>query len=159
MAMPRLTPEFRDVLNSLNEANVEYLVIGGYAVGHYGYVRYTKDIDIWVAVSPDNLGRLRDALHRFGFATLPEPLFQPPRTVLRFGVSPNRVEITSSISGVTFEDCYERRVNVGVEGMPVSVISVEDLRANKLAAARPQDLADVAKISKGGGDQGRLPPA
>jgi hypothetical protein len=111
-------------------------------------VRYTKDIDVWVAVAPENLERLRRVLRDYGFDTLPDPLFQPPRTVLRFGVSPNRIEVLSEISGVAFAACYARRVEVDVEGLSVSVIDWEDLRANKLASARPQDLADAAKITK-----------
>jgi hypothetical protein len=127
------------------------LVIGGYAVGHHGYVRYTKDIDVWVSVEPVNLDRLRRVLQGFGFSadSLPVPLFQPPRTVLRFGVPPDRIEILSEISGVAFTDCYARRIMVQVAGMMVPVISAEDLVVNKKASNRPQDVADVHKISKG----------
>jgi predicted nucleotidyltransferase len=148
--MPQLTPDFRDFLSLLNSEQIEYLVIGGYAVGHYGYVRYTKDMDVWVAVGPANLDRLRAALQRFGFSpqSLPDPLFQPPRTVLRFGRPPNRIEVLSAISGVEFAECYSRRETVETEGLRISVINREDLIANKRASARPQDIADVDKITK-----------
>lgn len=150
MAMPRLTPDFRDFLSLLNSEKVEYLVIGGYAVGHHGYVRYTKDLDVWIAVAPDNLDRLRVALQRFGFSTtsLPDPLFQPPRTVLRFGTPPNRIEVLSEIAGVTFADCFSRRVGVESEGLHVNVIGLDDIITNKRTSARPQDLADVDKMSR-----------
>jgi hypothetical protein len=107
-------------------------------------------MDVWVAIAPENLDRLRAALQRFGFSpgSLPGPLFQPPRTVLRFGLPPNRIEVLSEISGVMFSECYARRLTIEVEGLPVAVISRDDLLANKRASARPQDLADVDRITK-----------
>lgn len=148
--MPRLTPDFREFLSLLNSERIEYLIIGGYAVGHYGYVRYTKDIDLWVAVDPTNLDRLRVSLRQFGFSanSLPDPLFQPPRTVLRIGMPPNRIEILSSISGVAFQECFARRVLVEAEGLEVPVISYADLLDNKRTSGRPKDLADVDELKK-----------
>lgn len=95
MATIRLTQDFRGFLQLLNPEKIEYLLIGGYAVAMYGYVRPTKDIDIWVAVSPENLERLKTAIDAFGFArhTLPDPLFTAEKTVLRMGMPPNRLEI------------------------------------------------------------------
>lgn len=150
MAIPPLSPDFRDFLSLLNSEQIEYLVIGGYAVAHYGYVRYTMAIDLWVAVSPVNLDRLRAALHRFGFAaqSLPDPLFQPPRSVLRMGMPPNRIEVLSEISGVSFGECFDRRVNIEVDGIRIPVLALHDLVANKKASGRPKDLGDVGELMK-----------
>jgi predicted nucleotidyltransferase len=147
-----LTGDFREFLSLLNSHKVEYLVIGGYAVGHHGYVRYTKDIDVWVAVDGPNLDRLRGVLTRFGFtqSSLPSPLVQPPRTVLRFGTPPTRIEVLSEIAGVSFADCYARRSQVIVEGLEITVIGLDDLVRNKTASGRPQDIADVARLGNTG---------
>ena len=150
MATLRLTQDFREFLNLLNSTGVEYLLIGGYAVGLYGYVRPTKNIDVWVATNPDNLDRLRQALQAFGFRpeTLPTPLFEPPRTLLRMGLPPNRLEVLSEITGVAFADCYVRRRVVDVDGVPVPLIDLDDLTTNKLATGRARDAADVEQLTK-----------
>jgi predicted nucleotidyltransferase len=148
MALPPLSQDVRDLLRSLNSARIEYLVIGGYAVSHYGYVRYTHDFDVWVAVSPLNVHRLKKALRSFGYDSLPEPLFQPPRTTLRMGHPPYRIEILSKISGVTFSTCYKRRVMVDADGMKVPVIELRDLLRNKKASGRPKDVGDVGELEK-----------
>jgi len=115
--MLKLTQDFSEFLKLLNSEQIEYLVIGGYAVGLYGYVRYTKDLDVWVAVHPLNEERLKNVLTKFGFTRdgLPTPLFDPVKTMLRIGRPPDLLEILSRISGVEFDDCYSRRqpTNVG----------------------------------------------
>jgi hypothetical protein len=148
MALPPLTPDARDLLRLLNSARIEYLVVGGYAVSHYGYVRYTHDFDVWVAVHPKNIERLKKALREFGHESLPEPLFQPPRTTLRMGFPPYRIEILSKISGVTFAKCYGRRVSVRAGGITVPVIDLSDLIKNKKASARPKDIGDIGELEK-----------
>ena len=150
MVTIKLTRDFKEFLNLLNTAKIEYLLIGGYAVGLYGHVRPTKDMDVWVSVDDANLERLANALVQFGFprSSLPQPLFTEQKTVLRMGMPPNRLEVLSSIAGVNFADCHRRRRMMEIEGLQVPVIAYEDLKANKLATGRPRDAADVDTLEK-----------
>jgi hypothetical protein len=148
MATLRLTQDFREFLNLLSSAGIEYLVIGGYAVGLYGYVRPTKDIDLWIAVEEQNLEKLAAALQKFGFSSssIPNPMFSASQTVLRMGVPPNRIEIISKIAGVEFAECYSRRRQMEIDGVSVPVIDYEDLKRNKLATGRLRDASDVQTL-------------
>jgi hypothetical protein len=145
-----LTSDFKEFLSLLNSEKIDYLLIGGYAVGLYGHVRPTKDIDLWVSVAPENLDRLVEVLVKFGFArqSIRKPLFSGEQTVLRMGVPPNRLEVLSEIAGLNFADCHARRVMMEIEGLQVPVISLDDLRANKLATGRARDAADVEALDK-----------
>src|SRR5215813_8399125 len=108
----RLPPDFKEFLRLLASHEVEYLLIGGYAVGYYGYVRATVDMDVWVASNSENASKSLSALREFGF-DLPEStrqLFLKPDNVARMGVPPFRIEMLTSISGVTFKEAYSARV-------------------------------------------------
>ncbi|HNT27351.1 MAG TPA: hypothetical protein PKH10_04140 [bacterium] len=133
----------------LNSKQVEYLLVGGYAVGYYGYPRATADIDVWIAVSEQNAGRIVSALREFGFAVpdLKPELFLQKGRVIRMGVPPIRIEVITSASGVDFAECYSRRLVVEMDGIPVSLIELTDLKRNKKAAGRPKDLADLAQLA------------
>ncbi len=131
----------------LNSHEVEYLLIGGYAVSYYGYVRATADINVWVRLGTDNARRLTEAIRAFGFSQAREDLFLEPGKVIRMGVPPLRVEVQTSISGVEFSACWQRRVMVEIDGVPVPVIGLEDLKANKRASGRHKDLADVEALT------------
>ena len=148
MATIRLAPDFKEFLQLLRSAKIEYLLVGGYAVGHYGFPRATGDLDIWVANHKKNAIRLVDALRKFGFDVpeLNESLFQQPKRVVRMGVPPVRLEILSSIDGVEFQECYPRRAIVEMDGVEVDVIGLEDLKTNKRASGRHQDLNDLEKL-------------
>jgi hypothetical protein len=150
MVMPPLTKDFKEFLQLLNSEQIEYLLIGGYAVGLYGYVRLTKDMDVWVAVHPLNVERLRIVLIKFAFTpdSLPVPLFDPVKTTLRMGVPPDQLEILSKISGVGFDECYKRRRLITHDGVEISVISLEDLKRNRLSTGRLADQADVQKLEQ-----------
>ncbi|MFV1979802.1 MAG: hypothetical protein ACC655_01500 [Rhodothermia bacterium] len=129
----------------LNEHEVEYLLIGGYAVGYYGYVRATADIDLWVPREHENAELLTSALVEFGF-NVPElnaELFMKEGRIVRMGVPPMRIEIQTSISGVEFESCYDERVVVEWDDLEVDVISLDRLIENKRAAGRLKDLTDL----------------
>jgi hypothetical protein len=145
MAMIRLPNDFKDFLKLLNANEVEYLVVGGYAVGYYGNPRSTGDLDIWVAVGPRNIQRLLGVLQEFGFSkdSLPSDLFQSPDQVIRMGMPPIRIEILTSISGVEFEDCYASRNTDTIDGVRVNLIDLENLKKNKRAAGRHKDLGDL----------------
>ena len=103
-----LPPDFKEFLKLLKEHDVHYLLIGGYAVGYHGYARATEDMDIWVAIHPDNAQKLVSTLKAFGFDDpnlKPELFLQKPK-IIRMGFPPMRLEITTSISGVEFDECY-----------------------------------------------------
>jgi len=148
MATPVLARDFKEFLKLLNSNHVEYLLIGGYAVGIYGYVRATNDLDIWVNVSPENAARIERALRDFGFAVpgLRSDLFLARNNVVRMGAPPIRIGILTSISGVEFESCYAEKEMTQIEEMVVPVISLARLRENKAASGRAKDLADLENL-------------
>jgi hypothetical protein len=148
MDMIPLLPDFLDLLRLLNEENVDYLVVGGMAVNYYGYHRSTGDLDVWVAITPENQDRLAAALRRFGFSAKSvarRPLLEKPK-FLRIGQQPIRVEIHSDIAGVQFEDCFRRAEIISVEGVDVRFIGLQDLRKNNMAAGRTKDRADLEAL-------------
>jgi hypothetical protein len=148
MATPSLPPDFKEFLQLLNAKSVEYLLIGGYAVGYYGYVRATADIDVWLAMTPENADRAVDALREFGF-NVPElspDLFLRSDSIVRMGVPPFRIEMLTGISGVSFTECYGERVVDTIDGVEVTVISLQHLKANKLASGRSKDLVDLEHL-------------
>lgn len=147
--MIQLPTEFKEFLRSFNEYNVEYLLIGGYAVGYHGYPRTTADIDVWVACNRSNADRIVEALKAFGFDVpeLAPALFLEEQRVVRMGVPPLRIEIMMSVDGVAFETCYRERIVDTIEGMEVSIISLEHLKQNKRASGRLKDLADLEYLA------------
>jgi predicted nucleotidyltransferase len=148
MAIPSLADDFKEFLKSLNSNSVEYLLIGGYAVGVYGHIRATNDLDIWVNVSSENAARIDRTLREFGFASavLTPDLFLARNNIVRMGVPPIRIEILTSISGVEFEPCYAEREMIQIDEMQVPVISLARLRENKAASGRTKDLADLENL-------------
>ena len=148
--MEKLDPNFADFLRSLNARGVEYLVIGGYAVGFHGFVRATGDLDVFVGVSEKNAEALVAAFHDFGLH-LPEvrkELFLDEGKILRVGVPPLRLEVMNHISGVSFAACYSTRVETVIDGVRVPFINLENLLRNKAASGRPKDLADLHALGK-----------
>jgi predicted nucleotidyltransferase len=150
MARLRFPADLREFLKLLNSARVDYLIVGGYAVGYYGYPRATGDLDIWVAVSDKNAGKLVRVLKRFGFAVpnLRPELFLESDRIIRFGEPPLRIEILTALSGVAFDDCFARRARVTFDGLRVSMIGLEDLKKNKAASGRPKDLDDLQALEQ-----------
>ncbi len=143
-----LNQDFKEFIQSLNDNQVRYLVIGGYAVALHGYPRYTKDIDIWIEMSPDNANRMLQALRQFGFASLdlqPED-FMTPNQVIQLGYPPNRIDLITTPDGVDFVTCYVARLEVEIAGIQVNFIDLENLRVNKRASGRLQDLADLENL-------------
>lgn len=148
MDAPLLTDDFKEFLRLLNANRVDYLLVGGYAVGLHGYPRATVDLDVWVRATPENAAHVIEALHAFGFdlPTLQPELFLNPRSIVRFGVPPFRIEIMTSIDGVEYDACQRRAVVFDIDDVSVPVISLEDLKANKRAAGRNRDLADLDNL-------------
>jgi hypothetical protein len=148
MGKRQLTPEFREFLECLNRANVEYLLVGGFAVNHYGYHRSTEDIDFWIAVSDQNFTRLLAAIREFfgeDIAGLDKDFLNKNES-LYLGRVPNKIEIFQKASGLEFSDAYSRRLVTSMEGLPVNIIALEDLKKNKQASGRNKDLADLDNL-------------
>jgi hypothetical protein len=129
---------------------VRYLVVGGYAVALHGYPRYTKDLDIWIESNPENAQALVLALTQFGMASLglTETDFLDPEQVVQIGYPPNRIDILSTVSGLEFTSCYAQRVKTILDGVEVNFIDLENLRKNKKASGRLQDLADLENLGE-----------
>jgi hypothetical protein len=135
-------------LACLNRAAVEYLLVGGYAVNHYGYHRFTEDIDFWIAVSDENFERLLAAIRNFfgeDLAGLDKKFLQSNESVFLGGV-PNKIEIFKYASGLEFVQAYPRRVEATIDGEPVKMICLTDLKTNKRASGRNKDLADLDNL-------------
>jgi hypothetical protein len=133
----------------LFDANrVDFLLIGGFAVGAHGAPRMTGDLDVWIARTPENASRIVAALSQFGFSgdAIAAELFLKEREIVRFGAPPLRVEIHTSISGVEFGPCHERKIDATIDGQSVPLISLEDLKANKRASGRLKDLMDLENL-------------
>lgn len=143
-----LPPDFKEFLRLLNSHDVEYLVIGGFAVGFHGYPRATSDIDIWICKTPDNVGRVVDAIREFGFDSpnLNPKLLLQQRKIVRMGHPPVRIEVMNEIDGVTFEECRTGCVRAECDGIAVRFIGLHDLRRNKVASGRPKDLDDLQQL-------------
>ena len=135
-------------LKLLNKNKVEYLLIGGYAVGYYGYPRATADMDIWInSEKKENIHRLIAVLKDFGLHNVHEDkLFEKEDEMLRIGYPPLRLEILSKISGVDFNCCYKNRKVVKIGGIKINIISLGDLKRNKRASGRHKDLNDLENI-------------
>lgn len=143
-----LNQDFKAFIQSLNNNGVRYLVIGGYAVALHGYPHYTKDIDIWIEMSPDNAAKMVRAIDQFGFASLGlnETDFLTPDQIIQLGYPPSRIDLVTTPPGVDFAQCYPARVDVELDGVLVSFIDLENLKKNKKASGRLQDLADLEHL-------------
>lgn len=140
--------DFVEMLSALSEAGVEFLIVGAHALAAHGIPRATGDLDIWVRPSPENADRVLAALSTFG-----SPLFEltrddltSPETVFQIGLPPARIDFLTTISGVAFEEAWQRRIHVKIGDLNVPVIGREDFIANKRAVGRTRDLADVEML-------------
>ena len=132
----------------LNSKEVEYLLVGGYAVGYHGYPRATGDMDIWIAMHPRNAEKVVEVLRLFGFG-LPElspQMFLQQERIIRMGIPPFRLEVFTTISGVHFTECYAQRVVAVIDEVEVSLINLADLKMNKQASGRPKDINDLQNL-------------
>jgi len=143
-----LDQDFNEFVRLFLDNDVRFLIVGGYAMAAHGLPRYTGDLDTWVWINEQNAERILNALVAFGFGSLDISVedFQKPNTVLQLGFPPHRIDVLTGIDGVSFDDAWQRRVIMDVEDIQLPFISREDLIANKRAAARPQDLADVVRL-------------
>ena len=146
------SPDFKELLQALNDCPVEYLIVGGYAVMKYTEPRYTKDLDVWVDSSPPNAARLFQALAEFRAPLQDDGItpetFTQEGIVYQMGVAPVRIDILTRITGVQFAFAWRSRIASNIFGVPVHFISLDDLIANKQATARSTDLEDLKRIQE-----------
>lgn len=147
MSLPR---DWRAFIESLNSRGVEYLIVGAVALAHHGFPRYTGALDILVRNSPENAQRLEGVLQAFGFGDLGLKAadFIDSYQVVQLGLPPNRIDLLTSITGVSFEEAWRERIEAVLEGMRVNFIGRQALIQNKKATRRPQDLADLAALGE-----------
>jgi hypothetical protein len=135
-------------LKLLNSKQVEYLVIGGWAVGYYGYPRATGDLDIWVSMKKENAEKIIQTFKDFGFDVpdLSTNLFTKENQITRIGIPPLRIKVLTTISGVSFEHCYKNKQVVEIDSIKINIISLNDLKKNKAASKRYRDLDVLEKL-------------
>lgn len=141
---------YTDMLKCLNAAGADYIMVGGWAVNMHGYIRATIDLDLWIMASRENAEKVYSALTAFG-APLSDvtPLdFATDGVIFQIGVAPCRIDIINKIDGLAYAEAAPRAVSKVIDGVPVRVLSIEDLIVNKRASGRTKDLAD-AEILEG----------
>jgi hypothetical protein len=140
--------DWREWLESLNASGAEYVVVGGIALAHHGVVRYTGDIDVLIKATAENAERVLGALRLFGFGTVALSIadLSHPGRVVQLGFPPGRIDILTSIDGLSWEEVSSGAVSGDYGGVPVRLISRDHLIRNKRASGRPQDLADVNRL-------------
>lgn len=148
MATIRLPSDFKEFLQLLNSEQVEYLLVGGYAVAYHGYPRATGGIDIWVALNRSNAAKLVNVLQRFRFNSpdLSVEMFLERERIVRLGVPPFRIEILTTISGVNFAECYAERIVDVMDEVEINFIHLKYLKVNKRASGRLKDLSDLEHL-------------
>ena len=143
-----LSRDFKEFIELLNKHKVKYLVVGGYAVALHGYPRYTKGLDVWIELTPENAINIMKALERFGFGSLDlkQNDFLEADQIIQLGYPPNRIDILTSLKDLTFKDCFNSRLKIEIEGVQVNFIDIDNLKKNKRATGRLQDLADIENL-------------
>lgn len=140
-----LNNDYRDMLLALNAEKADFLLVGAYALAVHGYPRATMDIDLWIKPSPENADAVLRALKRFGaplHAVTREDLLSDD-TIFQIGIAPKRIDILTGVSGLQFEDAFTHSIGTDIEGIPIRILSLDDLIANKRASGRTKDLADA----------------
>lgn len=146
----RLEKDYEEFIELLNEHNVQYLIVGAYAVSYYARPRNTGDIDFFIDNSSKNISNLLHVLKEFGFGTLDLTLndFKGDDNILQLGYEPVRIDIMTGISGISFTQAYDNKVQGKLGDQPVYFISLEDLITNKKSTDRTQDKADAELLEK-----------
>ncbi len=143
-----LNRDFKEFIASLNANGVRYLIVGGYAVAFHGHPRYTKDLDVWIEISPENAARVLQSLEAFGFGAigLKPNDFEQADQVVQLGRPPQRIDLLTSADGVSFAECHAARIEAEIDGVKACFINLDHLKRNKRASGRHQDLADIENL-------------
>jgi len=142
--------DFTDILDIFIEEDVKFMIIGGVAIMLHGYVRLTEDLDLWVWANPENAAKIVKALIKFGapMENISEEDFEKEEMIIQLGVKPIRIDVTTKIEGITFEEAYPNAQKIEIDGKLLPVISINDLIKNKKASGRKKDLIDVERLEK-----------
>lgn len=145
-----LNEDYRDILFALNAEQVDFILIGAYALAAHGYPRATMDVDIWVMPSPQNAHAVLRALKQFGapLHDLGVEELQREDTVFQIGLAPRRIDLLTGASGLDFPTAANNAVVRQIDGIDLKVLSIDDLIVNKLATGRPKDQIDVTELRK-----------
>jgi predicted nucleotidyltransferase len=140
--------DFKEFIQLLIKNKAEYLIVGGYAVGIHGYPRYTGDLDIWLNSTAENAALILKSVNEFGFSSfkLTQEDFIKPGNVVQLGYPPLRIDLLTEIDGVTFNECFENRKMVAIDGLIVNFIGYSDLLKNKKESGRPKDIGDIDNL-------------
>jgi predicted nucleotidyltransferase len=144
----RLSNDLREFLELLNSHGVDYVIVGAHSLAFHARPRYTGDLDILVRAAPENAARLVELLNQFGFthSGFRESDFIKPNQVIQLGRAPNRIDLLTSISGISTDEAFATRISAELDGIPVFIIGKDALIRNKRAVRRPQDLADLETL-------------
>lgn len=151
----QLASDFEDFIKLLNKHAVEYLVVGGYAMAFHGRPRFTGDLDIWVNISESNAEKMLVVLAEFGFSSLGyrREDFLKENIINQIGYPPLRIDILTSIDGVTFSEAIVHKRIIDIDSITIAFIGLNQLIANKKASNRPQDVQDIISLQKGKRDE------
>jgi hypothetical protein len=143
-----LNKDFKEFIQLLNENDVRYLIIGGYAVGFHGFPRYTKDLDIWMEISENNADKIMKVMMEFGFGKMGfvKNDFLEPDTIIQLGVEPNRIDVIMDCPGLKFTDCWECREITEIGELMMNFIDFDNLKKNKLTVGRDVDIIDIKNL-------------
>jgi hypothetical protein len=143
-----LNKDWREFLELLNSRGVDYVIVGAQSLAFHGRPRYTGDLDVLIRPTPDNARRLLGLLTQFGFeqSGFKETDFVEPDQMIQLGRAPSRIDLLTSLSGVTIDEAFGTRISAVIDGVPVFTLGRDALIQNKRAVGRPQDLADLATL-------------
>lgn len=145
-----LPKPFKEFIELLEKHGVEFLVVGGYAVAAHGYPRYTGDLDLFVAIGPDQAKGIVATFREFGFTDLAisESDFLEDDMIVEIGREPLKIQVMTGISGVTFQECFQSRIDLEFGGVKLPFISLDHLIKNKSSTGRGKDQVDVEELTK-----------
>ena len=147
--MRHLPDDFKDFLNILNEKQVRYLIVGGWALGVHGYIRATGDMDIWISTEDDNLDHLLSSLAEFNVPEgISKDFFKVKGNAFRMGTPPMRIELITEATGIDFGSSYKNKIEIEADGITVPFLAYQDLVKNKRSSGRLKDLADLEGLGE-----------
>lgn len=143
-----LNKDYKDILLALSAEKADFLLVGAYALAVHGYPRATMDIDLWIKPSPENADAVLRALKRFGapLHNLTKDDLLSDDTIFQIGLAPKRIDIITGVSGLRFDEAFNHSIETEIEGIPIRILSLDDLIVNKRASGRTKDLADVEAL-------------
>ncbi|MBN1648655.1 MAG: nucleotidyl transferase AbiEii/AbiGii toxin family protein [Spirochaetales bacterium] len=148
--MLNIPKDFREFIELLNKNKVKYLLVGGYAVAYHGHPRSTGDIDFFIESTEENADKVILALKEFGFSNLDITIkdFTTEENIIQFGYPPLRIDILTSVDGITFKEAWDDHITAELNKLPVNIISLDKLLENKKSSGRAKDLADLEEFNQ-----------